>query len=137
MDRLYGEFGRLVRERRLKAHLTQSQLAKRVGLSRTSITNIELGQQHIPLHVLYPLASALGASPHELLPDPAHAVANATTQIDAELAALLTSAALPRSMQTWVERHVTKTSIERTGGQDAIAHPRTSRSKSPRRSKNK
>jgi transcriptional regulator with XRE-family HTH domain len=40
-----------------------------VGLKRTSVTNIERGKQHIALHQLFLLASAVGAAPEDLLPD--------------------------------------------------------------------
>ncbi|MDT4890350.1 helix-turn-helix protein [compost metagenome] len=40
--------------------LTQAQLAQRVGLERTSITNIELGKQTISEPVLNAMAQALG-----------------------------------------------------------------------------
>ena len=66
---VYAEFGRLVRGHRQHLNLTQVQLAERVGLSRTSITNIERGTQHISLHQLFLLASAVGVAPQELLPD--------------------------------------------------------------------
>lgn len=69
MDGLYKEFGQLLRESRKTAKLTQSQVAERVGLTRTSITNIERGSQHISLHQLFLLASAVGVSPVALLPD--------------------------------------------------------------------
>lgn len=69
MDGLYKEFGRLLRQRRTEAGLTQSQVASRVGLTRTSITNIERGTQHIALHQLFRLASAVGVGPTDLLPD--------------------------------------------------------------------
>lgn len=69
MDGLYTEFGVRLRARRKEAQMTQGQVAERVGLTRTSITNIERGHQHIALHQLYLLASAVGAKPHELLPD--------------------------------------------------------------------
>src|SRR5437868_12378125 len=86
MDRLYIEFGRLLRKMRKDAGLTQSVLAKRVGVARTSITNMELGTQHIPLHILYPLASALGATPDRLLPTADFASANpATSKLDSAL----------------------------------------------------
>lgn len=49
--------------------LSQDALAKRVGLSRTSVTNIEKGRQQIPLHALYSFADALGVEPTALLPD--------------------------------------------------------------------
>lgn len=69
MDGLYEEFGRRFRTRRKAVGLTQSQVAERVGLTRTSITNIEQGRQHIVLHQLFLLASAVGSKPEELLPD--------------------------------------------------------------------
>ena len=68
MDLLYKEFGRLLKTSRKQAGLTQGQVAERVGLSRTSITNIEKGRQHILLHQLVLLASAVGRQPAELLP---------------------------------------------------------------------
>jgi transcriptional regulator with XRE-family HTH domain len=69
VDRLYKQFGRLLRDFRREAKLTQDQVAERVHLKRTSITNIERGRQHIALHQLFLLASAVGVSPAELLPD--------------------------------------------------------------------
>jgi transcriptional regulator with XRE-family HTH domain len=68
MDGLYREFGGLLRTHRRRAGLTQNQVAERVGLARTSITNIERGHQHVPLHQLFRLASAVGVQPAELLP---------------------------------------------------------------------
>lgn len=71
MKRFYVEFGRKVRRQRGRddLELSQEALAKRVGLSRTSITNIEKGRQQIPLHALYTFADALGVDPTALLPD--------------------------------------------------------------------
>jgi transcriptional regulator with XRE-family HTH domain len=68
MDLLYKEFGRLLRKSRKEAQLTQGEVAERVGLSRTSITNIERGRQHVLLHQLFLLAAAVGVDPTELLP---------------------------------------------------------------------
>lgn len=70
VDAVYRAFGERLRKQRQQAHLTQEQLATRVGLSRTSITNIEKGTQHISLHLLLELAKALGVSPAALLPEP-------------------------------------------------------------------
>ena len=63
------DFGRRLRAARTRARLTQDTLAKRVGLSRTSITNIERGNQHVALHHLFELSRAVGVPPAELLPD--------------------------------------------------------------------
>src|SRR5690242_113789 len=56
---LYVEFGRQLREARDDAGLTQGQLADAVGLSRTSITNIEAGTQPVALHMLFALSRAV------------------------------------------------------------------------------
>lgn len=76
MQRLYAEFGRLLRDHRVREGLTQQDMADRVGLSRTSITNIELGKQHVSLHLLYKLASVVNTSPSNLLPDKKFSVPN-------------------------------------------------------------
>lgn len=69
MDGLYKQFGRRLRELREAKGLTQGEVAERVKLKRTSVTNIERGRQHIALHQLFLLAAAVGKSPSELLPD--------------------------------------------------------------------
>ncbi|MBW2662415.1 MAG: helix-turn-helix domain-containing protein [Deltaproteobacteria bacterium] len=66
---IYKIFGLKLRDARKKSGLTQVDLADRVGLSRTSITNIEKGRQGIPLHMLLQLASAVGVQPVGLLPE--------------------------------------------------------------------
>lgn len=48
--------------------LTQSALANEVGLERTSITNIERGNQKVPLHVLYRICEVMQISISDLLP---------------------------------------------------------------------
>ena len=68
VDGLYKGFGAMLKKARKDAELTQEQVADRVGLSRTSITNIERGKQHIALHQLFLLASAVGQRPEDLLP---------------------------------------------------------------------
>ena len=68
LELLYKDFGRLVREHRRRLRLTQTQLGERVGLSRTSITNIEQGRQKVLLHQVFLLAESLGATPEILLP---------------------------------------------------------------------
>ena len=67
---LYEAFGRLLRQQRdgQADRMTQDRLAALIGLSRTSITNIEKGRQHVSLHHLYLIADALGVAPEMLLP---------------------------------------------------------------------
>lgn len=57
---------RLHREQR--TGMTQARLGRTVGLSRTSITNIERGRQHVALHHLFAIADALNVPPAVLLP---------------------------------------------------------------------
>lgn len=63
-----AEIGRRVRAARARAKLTQELLARKAGLTRGSITNIESGAQAPPPYRLVRLASALGVEPAELLP---------------------------------------------------------------------
>jgi transcriptional regulator with XRE-family HTH domain len=67
MDAFYEEFGARVRAARGQ-RLSQTQLARQVGLSRGSIANIETGRQHVPLHMLLVLARELDVDPTSLLP---------------------------------------------------------------------
>jgi DNA-binding XRE family transcriptional regulator len=71
-DSLYEALGKLVRlNRERHPGLTQEKLGKLVGLSRTSIVNIERGRQHLALHQLFVFAAALKVRPDALLPSPA------------------------------------------------------------------
>lgn len=58
-DRVHKRFGSSVRTRRMRAGLTQDQLAATIGLSRTSIANIEQGRQQVLLHHAWAIARAL------------------------------------------------------------------------------
>lgn len=69
IDELYNQFGQRLKRFRCAAKLTQAQVAERVGLTRTSITNIEHGRQHLMLHQLVLLAAAVSVSPTQLLSD--------------------------------------------------------------------
>ncbi|ODT03000.1 MAG: hypothetical protein ABS52_11210 [Gemmatimonadetes bacterium SCN 70-22] len=73
--RLYLEMGARVRQRRETLKKTQDELAGDVGISRSSIANIERGQQHAPVHVLLGLAEALDVDMAALLPTHAELVA--------------------------------------------------------------
>lgn len=65
---VYRRFGRLLARSRERAGLTQEKLAASLGLSRTSVTNIERGRQPIQLHTLYAISDTLGAELVDLLP---------------------------------------------------------------------
>ena len=46
---------------------TQEELAKKIGIQRTSITNIEAGRQRILLHDVERFAVAFNTTPKQLL----------------------------------------------------------------------
>src|SRR5579863_3338083 len=66
----YETLGQRLREARRSAKLTQDDLARAVGISRTSITNIETGRQPLYVHVLMRIAEILGKSATDLMPPP-------------------------------------------------------------------
>ena len=55
---------RIIRE---ALDMTQGDLAKRVGLTRVSVTNMEIGRQRLLLHTVEQFAKALGTTPKNLL----------------------------------------------------------------------
>lgn len=67
----YASFGRMLGEARRKRNISQEMLAEELGLTRTSITNIEKGRQPIQLHTLYLIARLFSADVKDLLPSPA------------------------------------------------------------------
>ena len=69
-DELYRELGRKIRQARERQgqRLSQDAVAKRLGVSRASIVNIEAGRQRAPLHLLWQIAELLGSDLTELIP---------------------------------------------------------------------
>lgn len=65
---LYEATGELIRKARTARKLTQTELAAGVGLTRTSVVNIEKGRQKLLLHTLFGFAAVLGVEPVDLLP---------------------------------------------------------------------
>lgn len=68
-EAFYEEVGRRIRNARKDRKRTQEELASRVSLTRTSITNIEKGRQKFLLHTLADIAHALDVEPASLLPE--------------------------------------------------------------------
>lgn len=61
-------FGKLLKQRRTELKLSQKDFGRAVGLSRTSITNIESGRQPVSLPNLYAMADVLQVDVADLLP---------------------------------------------------------------------
>jgi transcriptional regulator with XRE-family HTH domain len=79
---LNKQIGSRIKLRRIKLGLTQLQLADRVDLSRTSIANIEAGQQCPPLSVFYNICHELGTEPNLILPSLAEVALNSNGLAD-------------------------------------------------------
>ncbi len=65
---IYAILGSRIREARDRAGLSQAKLAGRLGMTRTSIVNIEAGRQRPPIHVVWAIAEELRTEIALLLP---------------------------------------------------------------------
>lgn len=66
---LNSALGNRLKSRRIEAHLNQTDLALRVGLSRASISNIENGRQPVTMQTLWRIAQVLEVSLRDLVPE--------------------------------------------------------------------
>jgi transcriptional regulator with XRE-family HTH domain len=64
---LAAAFGKVIRELRLNAGLTQEQLGLEADLRRTFVSLLELGEQQPSLTTLFKIAPALGVTPSEIV----------------------------------------------------------------------
>lgn len=67
-------FGKVLRQMRLEAGLTQEQLALEADLRRTYISILELGQQQPSLTTILKIAAALGCPAHKLIENVEHEI---------------------------------------------------------------
>jgi len=63
----YIELGKKIAEARRRSRITQQELGRLVGLSRTSVTNIEKGRQPVLVHMLVRISEALNINAVTLL----------------------------------------------------------------------
>jgi DNA-binding XRE family transcriptional regulator len=117
---LYTEVGRKIRSARDRStpRLSQDNLAKRLGISRASIVNIEAGRQHAPLDLLWKIAQILELELTMLIPQRAELLAidnvvelndRMRKQIEVEASG---SATLKKSLTTIVGRLLTTIEID-------------------------
>ncbi len=64
---ILAALGAAIREHRVRAGLTQAELAQRAGIGRPHLNHIEGGRKNPTVVVLVHLAQGLGVSPGELL----------------------------------------------------------------------
>lgn len=73
-DLFYQDFGKLLKRARApqsqRSLVTQEQLAETLGMSRSSIANIEKGRQPVQLHLVVRMAEILGVELLTLIPQP-------------------------------------------------------------------
>jgi transcriptional regulator with XRE-family HTH domain len=71
-DRIQKDFGRRLQQERERQRLLQKNLAYGMGLTRTSISNIERGAQRLYLDQVYQAARILQVEVTTLLPEAKH-----------------------------------------------------------------
>jgi transcriptional regulator with XRE-family HTH domain len=69
-NRLYSKIGGHLKELRKSRGYTQEDVANAVGLTRTSVVNIEKGRQRVPLHILFAISKFVNVEvePRDLIP---------------------------------------------------------------------
>jgi transcriptional regulator with XRE-family HTH domain len=82
IDRFYRDVGNLVQAARDQAGLSQTELADRIGFTRSSVANLEAGRQRIRLHILALIADALRVNTDELVPKARLGIAKDFSQVD-------------------------------------------------------
>jgi DNA-binding XRE family transcriptional regulator len=102
----YQAVGRRIREARLAQtpSLTQEGLANLVGLTRTSITNLEQGRQKCLIHTLVDIAYVLRVQPGSLLPDDAPPEPTGNPNLRN----------LPKTARDWVQNVMTRNVEQRS-----------------------
>lgn len=86
VNQLYEAIGRRIRDARQERELTQTDLARSLGMTRSSIANFEAGRQRVTVHLLLQIAEVLDAPVGGLLGEAAPALTVVTD--DALTAAL-------------------------------------------------
>ena len=92
------ELGAAVRRLRESRGVTQAELAERVGLGRTSMTNLERGRQNPPLSLLPKLARALGVSVLDLVREATRGQSEESDDV------LLSSQVQDESLRRWASQ---------------------------------
>ena len=93
---LYQAVGENIRRLRTARGLKQGDLAGLVGLSRASVTNVELGRQRLLVDQLFRFAEVLGCPPAALLPRAERSATAAEKPVSPELSAWLDDIAAGR-----------------------------------------
>ncbi|NAS22160.1 helix-turn-helix domain-containing protein [Herbidospora sp. NEAU-GS84] len=113
IDDFYRLVGLRIRGARLNAGLSQAELAEHLGLTRSSVANLETGRQRIALHLCVLIAKALSTEVIALLPQ--ESSMNGNEEIS-DLSARLADS--PESAQDFVRAAVAQLGIKHPEGKD-------------------
>lgn len=86
MELDYKAIGKRIKIARIKTDITQEQLAERIDISPTHISNIETGTTRVSLSTIVSIANALSVTVDDLLCD---SVIHTKVQFERDIAALL------------------------------------------------
>lgn len=86
MELDYKAIGKRIKIARIKADITQEQLAEKIEISPTHLSNIETGTTRVSLTTIVSIANALNVTVDDLLCD---SVIRAKVQFARDIAALL------------------------------------------------
>lgn len=67
MNRFNIVAGRIIRQKRKEARMTQTDVAKKIGLRQTAVSNIEIGQNGMDLELYKSICRAIGCDIYETL----------------------------------------------------------------------
>lgn len=68
MSELYNWIGKKIASIRQEQGLSQTQLADKIGLTRSSVANIEKARQFPPIHILFKISVSLSISIEDIIP---------------------------------------------------------------------
>ncbi|PRX57525.1 helix-turn-helix protein [Flagellimonas meridianipacifica] len=80
-EAIYKIIGERIKSQRESLNISQLKLSEKLDISRSSISNIEVGRHQIPLHVLYEISRVLELDTKEFLPTYGEIVSFATSEI--------------------------------------------------------
>lgn len=83
---LYSIIGERLKHLRLEKGLSQTELSDKIpNIGRTSISNIEKGEQKPPLHIIYLICNQLDVDIHSILPTYSDVMTQVESQSDNEI----------------------------------------------------
>ncbi len=107
---LYTLIGEKIKNLRIANNLNQEELSKKVGIGRTSISNIELGRHQAPLHLIYRICKELRADIHSVVPTLSE-INETLERSDADLLNQLNKTDIPDQSKKKIETYLQQITI--------------------------